>query len=241
MFGRTSNQSNDGVNVNTTFKTFFSSLSSLSIGGWNTQLSIKITPVSGVDQGGQRQYDTKRRANTALTPEKAYTLIDGINAVILPEVNNNSENEVSVAVSMGTAEKKNVLAVEYKKDEETGNMGLFLTLYQMIKEDNSTDPSNIYSYKFGNNTYVTNYNPKDGSFGKEENVNSEFMLFYDMVKNISNMLPISAHGNKYANTLSSKYSKFNDSSSSSNTSNNSYEAPISNFGNDSLDDMMPFS
>ena len=151
MFGRTSNQSNDGVNVNTTFKTFFSSISSLSIGGWNTQLSIKITPVSGVDQGGQRQYDTKRRANTALTPEKAYTLIDGINKVILPEIEN-GKNEVSVAVSMGSAEKKNVLAVEYKKDEETGNMGLYLTLYQMIKEDNSTDPANIYSYKFGNNT-----------------------------------------------------------------------------------------
>lgn len=239
MFGRTSNQSNDGVNVNTTFKTFFSSISSLSIGGWNTQLSIKITPVSGVDQGGQRQYDTKRRANTALTPEKAYTLIDGINKVILPEIEN-GKNEVSVAVSMGSAEKKNVLAVEYKKDEETGNMGLYLTLYQMIKEDNSTDPANIYSYKFGNNTYVTNYNPKDGSFGKEEMVNSEFILFYDMLKNIVDMLPVSAHGNKYANTLSSKYSKFNDNSSA-NASNNNYEAPISNFGNDSLDDMMPFS
>nr|DAJ77545.1 MAG TPA: hypothetical protein [Caudoviricetes sp.] len=240
MFGRTSNQSNDGVNINTTFKTLFSSISSLSIGGWNTQLSIKITPVSGVDPNGQRQYDTKRRANTALTPEKAYTLVGGIDKVILPELLGKSENEVSVAVSMGTSDKKNVLAVEYKKDTDTGNMEVFLTLYQMIKEDNSTDPSNIYSYKFGNNTYVTNYNPKDGSYGKEDSVSSEFLIFYDMLKNISNMLPISAHGNKYANTLSAKYSKFNDNNQP-NINNNNYDAPISNFGNGTLDDMIPFS
>lgn len=207
MFGRQSNQ-NNGVNVNTTFKVFFSDLSSLTVGAWNSQLSIRLIPCTGHDENGMRQYDQNRRANTALYPEKAVVLKKGIDKELLPlikkmEVGEHVEPK-SVAISLGSNDKKNVLAVELKADEN-GKFGLYLTLYQGIKEDNSSDPQNIYTYLFGKNTYVTDYDFRTGKFGGEDEVESEWDVFYAMLSKCDEVLPIAAHGVRYVNTLSSKF------------------------------------
>ena len=235
MFGRNSNQNNNGVNVNTTFKTFFSDLSSLTIGAWNGQISIRLIPCTGTDANGLRQYDQNRRANTALYPEKADALRKGIVDVIIPALKNISDGvdvslPVSVSVSMGNNEKKNVLSVEIDNDQNQ-KPRVYLRLYQMIREDNSTDPQNIYSYVFGENSYVTNYDYRTGKFAGEKDVESEWDVFYDILCRAVDILPISAHGVRYVNQLSSRFSNTN----SGNTGNNfpaptpAYEAPVSSF------------
>lgn len=235
MFGRNSNQNNNGVNVNTTFKTFFSDESSLTIGAWNGQISIRMIPCTGTDSNGMRQYDQNRRANTALYPEKADALKKGIDTIIIPTLKRVSEGEaietpVSVSVSMGSNDKKNVLSVELGKDQN-GNIKVFLRLYQMIREDNSTGEENIYTYKFGENSYVTNYDYRTGKYTSENSVQSEFDVFYDILSHAVDILPINAHGVKYINQLGSKISAAYSGNSGSSASNNTpvYEAPISSF------------
>lgn len=208
MFGRQSNQNNNGVNINTTFKVFFSDLSSLTVGAWNQQLSIRLIPCIGHDTNGLRQYDQNRRANTALYPEKAATLKKGIDKYILPLVEKLDNGETvepkSVSVSLGSNDKKNVLAVEVKADEN-GKMGIYLTLYQSINENNSADIQNTYTYLFGHGSYVTDYDFRTGTFEKETEVESEWDVFYALLSKCDEVLPVSAHGARYVNALSSKF------------------------------------
>lgn len=239
MFGRNNNQNNNGVNVNTTFKTFFSDLSSMTLGAWNGQISIRFTPCTGTDASGMRQYDQNRRANTALYPEKAIALKTGIDDVIIPALNKLKNGEeidlpTSVSVSMGSNDKKNVLSVELDKDS-SGKVRVYLRLYQMIKADNSTDPQNIFSYVFGENSYVTNYDYRNGQYGGEHEVESEWEVFYEILTKVTDILPISAHGTRYVNQLSSRFSSGgnsgnnNSGNNSFNSSPSSYEAPVSSF------------
>lgn len=248
MFGRNNNQSNNGVNVNTTFKTFFSDLSSMTLGAWNGQISIRFTPCTGTDASGMRQYDQNRRANTALYPEKAITLKAGIDDVIIPALNKLKAGEevelpTSVSVTMGSNDKKNVLSVELNKDSN-GKIRVYLRLYQMVKADNTVDPQNIFSYVFGENTYITNYDYRNGQYGGEHEVKSEWEVFYEILEKVTEILPISAHGTRYLNQLSSRFSSGgNSGNNSGNLSFNStpsYEAPVSTFAG-SEDFGLPFN
>ena len=248
MFGRNNNQSNNGVNVSTTFKTFFSDLSSMTLGAWNGQISIRFTPCTGTDASGMRQYDQNRRANTALYPEKAITLKAGIDDVIIPALNKLKAGEevelpTSVSVTMGSNDKKNVLSVELNKDSN-GKIRVYLRLYQMVKADNTVDPQNIFSYVFGENTYITNYDYRNGQYGGEHEVKSEWEVFYEILEKVTEILPISAHGTRYLNQLSSRFSSGgNSGNNSGNLSFNStpsYEAPVSTFAG-SEDFGLPFN
>lgn len=208
MFGRQSNQNNNGVNINTTFKVFFSDLSSLTIGAWNQQLSIRLIPCVGHDTNGLRQYDQNRRANTALYPEKAVILKKAIDKYIVPLIEKLDAGEPvepkSVSVSLGSNEKKNVLSIEVKADEN-GKFGVYLTLYQSIKDDNSADPANVYTYLFGNGTYVVDYDFRTGKYNDETEVESEWDVFYSLLSKCDEVLPVAAHGTRYVNALSSKF------------------------------------
>lgn len=232
LFGNRSNQVNNGINVNTTIKTFFGDLSSLNIGAWNSQLSIKITPCTGLDANGMRNYDQNRRANTALTPENAKALKEGIDEIIKPVLLKLKNGEdvnlpINAAVSMGSNDKKNALAVEVKIDEKTGKPGVFLILYQMLGMDNTADPQNIFSYKFGEKSYVSNYDYRTGSVGGEHMIDSEFEVFYDILSKVADILPIAAHGVKYVNTLSVKFTP--NTTAGNSYGNNNYGGNNSNF------------
>ena len=248
MFGRNSNQNNGGSNVNTTFKMMFSDLSSLNIGGWNQQLSLKIVPSTGVDANGMRQYDQNRRASTALYPEKAIALAKGIKEVLIPamekvKAGEDLEAPLAVSVSMGSNEKKNVLSVEYKKDEQ-GIPHFYLTLCQMLRPDNTVDPQNVYSYKFGTAAYVVGYNQVTGAYDKEEKVESEFDVFYQILGRATDILPIAAHGVRYSNSIGSKFTPNNNQQSNSGYSTASaanafYEAPVTSFSGSEMG--LPFN
>ena len=135
---------------------------------------------------------------------------------------------------MGSNDKKNVLSVELDKDS-SGKVRVYLRLYQMIKADNSTDPQNIFSYVFGENSYVTNYDYRNGQYGGEHEVESEWEVFYEILTKVTDILPISAHGTRYVNQLSSRFSSGGNSGNNNsgnhsfNSSPSSYEAPVSSF------------
>ena len=132
MFGNNAygGQNNgNGINVNTTVKTLYSDYSSLTLGAWNQQLSIRLAPCTGTDSNGMRQYDPNRRASTALIPEKALMLKTGLDAKIMPVlrevINGGSVPEtISVGTSMGTAEKRNVMTIELTNDESGSGLHL---------------------------------------------------------------------------------------------------------------------
>ena len=58
-------QQRNNVNVNSTFATFYSTDSKLSVMGWNTQLSLKIQPSIGTSDNGYTSYDDSPQ-NTAI-------------------------------------------------------------------------------------------------------------------------------------------------------------------------------
>lgn len=204
MFGRNSNQSNNGVSVNTTFKTLYSDISSLNFGGWNGTISVRIAMSTGSDANGVRQYDQNRRGITSLYPEKAICLYKGYMKNVKPHVDAGETGMFSTAISLGYGDKKNVLALEYKQDTD-GKMKHFLTLYQMIDANNAANPQNTFSYKFNQNSYVTDYEPNTGKFNSEEFCESELELFLDVLRDAKDILPITAHGVRYSEAVGARF------------------------------------
>lgn len=244
MFGNNAygGQNNgNGVNVNTSIKTLYSDYSSLTLGAWNQQLSIRLAPCTGADSNGMRQYDTNRRASTALVPEKALMLKAAIENKIMPKIHvlmdgGSLDEPVSVSIALGSADKRNVFTIELTNDEN-GKACAFLKIHQMVREDGTCDPQNIFTYKFGVNTLLYDYNPSTGS-SREAEVQSEFMFFYDLISHVSELLPLSAHGTKYNNAISARYQNNRPSYGAPQgggfgaapARQPSYEAPTSSFG-----------
>lgn len=255
MFGNNAygGQNNgNGINVNTTVKTLYSDYSSLTLGAWNQQLSIRLAPCTGTDSNGMRQYDPNRKASTALVPEKALMLKSGIDAVIMPNLKNiltggSLTEPVSVGTSMGSAERRNIVTIELSNDEG-GQASVFLKVHQMVHDDKTCDPQNIFVYKFGSNSLIYDYNPSTGQ-SREVNAQSEFLLFYDMLAHVSDLLPLSAHGAKYNAAVSARYQSGRNGQGNGMTPNmqfqrpssqDAFNAPISNY--DANDDLgLPFN
>ena len=248
MFGRNNNQSNNGINVNTTFKILYSDISSLTIGGWNGSISLRIAMSTGTDGNGIRQYDNNRRGVTSLSPEKAGMLASGYAEKVWPFVKDYLDGKPvtglhSVAVSLGFGDKRNALAIEFKPDVD-GKMKHFLTLYQMVDQNNIASAQNTFSYKFNENTYVVDYDYNTGHYAEEKYCENEFALFLEILKNSYNILPIVAHGVKYVEAVGSRFNSGNNGNSqyhaNSNRSTGNYDTPVSTFvGSDDLG--LPFN
>lgn len=226
MFGnsRQSNQPNSNVrrSVNTTFKFLNSDYSSLQIGGWDTQISIRFTPFAGRDQNNLRTYDINRRVSTALFPEKALTLKKGYDTIIAPAVESaengmNPQSPLSVSVVLGGRDRisgtsrTNVLSIEFKPDPNETDPKYYhwLTLYQNVNQDsNIANPENIFTYKFGETSYIEGYNAQTGQYASEHAANGEFGIFYKMLENAADMLPIAGHSVKQANVYTGNGNQF---------------------------------
>ena len=253
MFGtfQRNNASNGGPNVNTTFSTMFSDQSAFRIGAWNDQLSLRFTPAVPNDgQGGMRQYDQNRRANTSITLDKANILLTGIDKVIRPAIDEYVRTgvltkPVSIAVQMIGKDKRSILAIEFKKDD-FNEPNVFIVLYQNVTENWTSDDNSTYQYKFGKNSYITDYDNKTGNSTGEYIVVSEFESFCEFLKNEINLVAFNNHASRYDGEMFKRFgngnyqrqngagqSNFNQGQSSSDLSG--YEAPTtSNFGSESF-------
>lgn len=239
------NTANGGIqkSVNTRIKTFYGDLSSLQIGYWNDNVSIKINPLASVSADGIRNYDYQRRVNTALTSEKCIALAESIDSKIMPKVNevklgNGLASPVSVVLPV--TNKSTLIAVEYKNDE-SGTPSLYLTVYTNVDQNGKAPSNGVYSYKFAKVKVVTDYDPETGA-GNDDYVEAEFLFFYDKLKKISDVFGTAAHSAK--NDTTSNFSAQGaqqpqqNNSYSGNTNagsyNNNYSTPVSNFDSESF-------
>lgn len=247
MFGNNfSNSGNQEINVNTRLETWFSETGVLTIGCWNNKLSLKFTPAVGKNEDGITQYSKDKKASTALDMKNCKALLHGLTKVIKPFLEDESvpvgETKL-VSVSMGAAQKRNILSIRVEKLER--GYSVKLVLNQGIAEGNIANPETTYVYTFSNKECVYNYDDETGNYETEEIVPSEYEVFYDILKYITNMFPLAYHGEKLSQAMGGQGKAasggFNNSPSYQQPSMNSgsYEAPSQSFNG--FDEGLPFN
>jgi hypothetical protein len=223
------NNNSGTKNVNTKIRTFYGELSSMTVGYWNENLSIKINPLLNVTEEGIRQYDFNRKISTAITADKCLALSKVVEEKFLPkmeEVKQTNTLDAAICVCIQVGTKGTAIAIEYKNDEKSKPF-LYLTIYTNIGQDGKAPSDGVYSYKFAKVNVATDYDPENGT-GSDEYIDAEFLYFYEKLKTMVGTIGASAHSinwdsaNKQGNSNSS-YSNGNNSQSSN------YSAPVSNF------------
>lgn len=209
MFGRQQTTFND-VNVNTQFKTFFGDNASLSIGGWNTQISIKMSPCIGTNPDGGRKYDSQRRVSTAIVPEKALALKTGIERYIYQAISDNRKESISVAISMGSDNNRSIIKIAYELKDSKPVITLYL--YNPINDDNTCSNDSVLSYTFGTSVYAINYDNTTGEIEEELESESEFEIFYTILARCVSLYGLEAHADKHVSAVSKSYNKTPDNS-----------------------------
>lgn len=228
FFGSNKNQNNGGVNINTRFETLYSDTASLTYGGWNNMLSIRMQPSVGKDENGLNQYNADAKCNTSLSQSNAKALYEAYKNVIEPVIG--TADHKSVSVSMGKSDAKNILSIIYDKDEN--NEPTFsLQLVQSVSPEGIASDDKTTVFTFNKTNYLEDYNPVDGS-GVMHTTNAEFLNFIDRIKNIGDLLPVSAHGMRYSDAIGKAYSSNNQNQSAGN--NAFYEQPTNG-------DYLPFN
>lgn len=222
FFGNNKSQNQGGVNINTRFETLYSDTASLIYGGWNSMLSIKLQPCTGKDANGLNQYNAEARCNTSLSQSNAKALYEAYKNKIEPVIG--TIDKKTVSVSMGKSDAKNILSIIYSKDEN-GEDTFSLQLVQGVSPEGIASDDKITTYVFNKTQYVEDYNPIDGS-GNMSTTNAEFMNFIDHLKNVGDILPISAHGMRYSDAIGKAYSNNNNQNMNTNAASNAfYEQP----------------
>lgn len=203
MFGGLGgSQNNNGTpSVNTKIRTMYGDTACMQLSYWNENISIRINPLSGVNEQGIRQYDYNRRGSTALTTDKCMALAEEIKNKILPEIEKvKTTNKLEKAISVGLTVGKQGSAffIEYKEDDK-GTPCLYATLYTNIGQDNKAPKEGVYSYKFTKTTVVDNYDPESGT-GTESTTEAEFLYFYEKLKSMPDVQGTAAHSTVMDNT-----------------------------------------
>lgn len=239
MFGNTGNNNSNSTNVNTTFRKFYGELACMYLGGWNENISIKLYPFESMDENGKRNYDFKKKVNTALVQDKVATLVAEIDKKIIPAIDEAKQELVSVGFKVG---KDSAVFVEWKADEN-GVYNVHFTIYKNIQADNTC--TDVFSYKFYKTEVVENYDNEKGT-GDENKVEGEFLGFVAILRKAPELLGVAEHGAKYQKEMDTRSSGFSSSSFTGNGSgftgntsantNSTYTAETGNFE----DGDMPF-
>ncbi len=234
MFGNTytSNRTNT-VNVNTKLTTSYSDESMLSIGAWNTNLSLKFHPAVGKNAEGITQYaqDNTQIVNVVLTPDNVRALLDGINNEVVPAIA--SLGAASVAVRTGSGDTMKILCV----GTENGTPYVYVAKNLM---NGIADDSNVIKHTFTKRSYVSNYSYKTGD-GTEVEVNVGFANFVKRLEGIDRIIPDVSHSISYSQAIRSAMATRAGSFNGSQSSSDRYEAPVSNFDGASSDEFLPFN
>lgn len=230
MFGQ--NNNNDR-SINTRIKTFFSNLSCMQMSYWNDNLSLRISPCSGTNPDGIRQYNYNQKISTAISGEKCLALYNKIKETIIPALDvykkdKTFEKPINVGVQVNN--KGSAVFIELKKDEKDIPY-VFLTMYTNIGQDNKAPKEGVYSYRFNKTIIVTDYDPENGT-GTDEYIDAEFAFFCEKLKTMPDINGTAAHSvntNAAYKTQSPSSGGFQNSQQQQNTSQNNYSAPVSSF------------
>lgn len=199
-----------------------SDLSQLVISNWNNQLSLRFNPFKGMTAEGFREYSRDRGDGviTALQPDNVKTFLTAIYDKFLPALKN-GEN-VSVSVLTGTGLNAKIIELKFADGE--------LTLNVYINVDPETNiGKHAVGFKFGNRTYIENYDAESGS-GEQVIVQSELLMFIDALESVKLSTASIAHGIKYAEEARSVFvaGKSGFTGTYSNNFGNNYDNKYSN-------------
>jgi hypothetical protein len=173
-FNSSNNNSRDAVNVNTRGMQFSNSEgfcpSTLLFGYWNELISIKIHPaLEKSQQTDSKRFNYEEVVNTAITLEKASTLLKKIEEDILPHYNEGINTFKGIPVGGDS-----LIGVGLRSDENTKTS--YLAIFKALDEETKKPEIAIY-YEFKSGYVVNDYDPATGKFTVEQNIPSELMLF----------------------------------------------------------------
>ena len=234
MFMGKQYNNNGGVNVNTKLYTSYSDTCMITIGGWNTNLSIKFHPFKGVNEDGVRQYaqDNAEVISTSLTVDNTTALLKGIPDKIEPALA--EKKAESVSVPMGSGENRKMLTVS------TDGTDISLSIAIHVDENGVAAPENILTHKFNKKEYMEGYDPTTGN-GNIESVNSDYINFVKKLNSIYDFAPSVAHSINYNNAMKSSYSNKQAANNQNVSGNASYTAPSTNYSGNDMADFLPFN
>jgi len=198
------NQMNrNDVSVNTNLKTSNSDTSSLNIQAWNQNISLRISPATGVDANGVTQYEKTRRGNASLSMEGAAALLDAFKRIILPTYDQVIKGEIpcpdelSVCVETGRSPKKNLVFLKIKNPSDGSNVpDAYVEIHQAVTDENIADGGNIFTHKFPKRKVFINMNTMTG-VGTPTYANSDLNIFLNILGDTNLLLPFSEHVSKY--------------------------------------------
>lgn len=219
------NFNNNQISVNTRYESFASDTSTLTIGGWNKNLSVRITPAVGVDQNGNTMYDRNRSFQTALTKQNAFSLIDQYDKELRPYINGEKEvigtDLISVAVPVGREEKRTIVAIEIEpRPDGDGKFDVYFSCYSSLDQNNRAIEANVYRHRFQPNPCIKNYNYQTGS-GETGEVLGAFKEFIKILETNVFDIPFAYHAEKYEKAVSQAYSSARNNGS---YNNNGYQS-----------------
>jgi hypothetical protein len=236
MFYAKANNTKQEVNVNTNFYTSYSDTAQVTVGGWNTQLSLKVKPCIGQDANGIRQYaeDKSQIVITSITPENALTLVAGFEAEVLPAVNGEKESGAA-SIVMGNADQRKILTIGYAD----GNAYLSVA----VALDETGKAGGEIKHTFSKKSYLVDYNPATG-YPVEKIVEADLFNFMEKVRSVKDLAPVTAQSIKYNEMNRAAFSGNGGGNTNTYQTNSTpaqvntgYQAPVSN----STDmDFLPF-
>lgn len=232
MFGNgtfTANRTNS-VNTNTKLTTLYGDDSMVSIGAWNTNLSVKFHPTTGKNADGITQYaqDNTAITNVVITPDNARALLDGIYSIIIPAIENRESK--SVAVRTGTGDNMKILCVA----TENGTPYLYVVKNAV---NGIASEDNVVKHHFSTRSFVTDYSYVNGS-GTEIPVNTGFKNFVKRLEGMDRLIPDVSHSISYSQAIRSAMAN---NYNQNNNAGPRYEAPVNTFEGSGTDEFLPFA
>ena len=236
MFGKYNNNGFGGnsINVNTKIYTSYSDDSLLTLSAWNANLSLKLQPAKGKNEDGVTVYSTEQveTVTASITPETDQLLLAGIEKDILPAIKEKAS--ASIGVVTGVADKRKVINVI----TTDGKVGLSVVFGGTINLDGTSTGTSLIQHTFNDRSYYTNYKQNDG--GTANQIPSDFYAFVAKLKELKYVDGAISHGIAYSTSIKSAIAASKNTPAES-TSQNTYSAPVTNVGDGSIDEFIPFS
>lgn len=197
------------VNVNTRFFTSFSETAMVVVSGWNHNISIKFHPVKGVSDRGTRQYATTNSETTivTITPEIAFSLIDGFDNVIFPAIKEG--RDACIKAITGNGDNKKLFSIYTNNN---GTEAYFAVSSGDGVESYEGNSDNTLIHKLGTKIYK-----KIDNEDKLVTIQSDLIHFYNKLKNIDSISSSIAHGILYTNKLKDSIKNVYDNNGSYNS------------------------
>lgn len=195
-YGTKQNNSKDKPSVNTRGYTFANrdgfEPSVMSIGFWDDKMTITLNPaLEPAKQTQDRFYDYEKSVKTSLTLEKVMALLYKITKEIMPAIEVGEDKSIGITVG-----NDGMVAIGTGK-KITGSIKPFIALYKGIDATSKKAELSIF-YEFKTIDCVDGYDPNTGGFSMGTKINSELLLFVELLKStIIGMSNAGTHADRY--------------------------------------------